>query len=394
MLTGNRSHLNTVVPIWTSEIADPHLRGAFVAVEFTLALVGSTIVYWMEFGCTQTQSLAFSWRFPLGFQIIFLLFILAAAPFYPESPRHLAKTGRVEEARDILERCRVHPDPKGLDIEMDEIKAAIQLEAESATSTYYGMLFRKDALHTRRRILLGGGIQVMQKFTGIDFIAAYAPEIFALGGFSGNKSTILAGGNFFSYTASLALAIYLCDHVGRRKLMLSGCTMMGIVLIVGGVLSHEVYKAKAAGTNAHSYGAGVTAVLYIYTFIYGATWLTTCWVYPTEVFPLATRAKGAALATVAFSAAGALINEIVPYLISAVTFWIFIIFALINFAMLIPIWLFYIETANRHLEDLDVLFSSDSPLVWRAERDFREKKGNGVVGVEEVESNESEKGVV
>jgi hypothetical protein len=35
-------HLNTVVPIWTSELADPHLRGAFVAVEFTLALVGST----------------------------------------------------------------------------------------------------------------------------------------------------------------------------------------------------------------------------------------------------------------------------------------------------------------------------------------------------------------
>jgi hypothetical protein len=66
------------------------------------------------------------------------------------------------------------------------------------------------------------------------------------------------------------------------------------------------------------------------------------WVYPTEVFPLATRAKGAALATVAFSIAGGVINEIVPYLISAVTFWIFIIFALVNFLMLMPIYLFYI----------------------------------------------------
>jgi len=36
-------HLNTVVPIWTSELADPHLRGAFVAVEFTLAIGGSTM---------------------------------------------------------------------------------------------------------------------------------------------------------------------------------------------------------------------------------------------------------------------------------------------------------------------------------------------------------------
>lgn len=35
-------HLNTMVPVWTSELADPHLRGAFVAVQFTLAMVGST----------------------------------------------------------------------------------------------------------------------------------------------------------------------------------------------------------------------------------------------------------------------------------------------------------------------------------------------------------------
>lgn len=132
----------------------------------------------MEFGTIKTQSLAFAWRFPLGFQIIFLILILAAVPFYPESPRHLAKTGRVDKARDILERCRANPDIAELDQEMEEIKFAIQLEAKSATSTYYGMLFNKDELHTRCRILLGGGVQVMQKLTGIDFIAAYAPEMF------------------------------------------------------------------------------------------------------------------------------------------------------------------------------------------------------------------------
>jgi Sugar (and other) transporter len=66
------------------------------------------------------------------------------------------------------------------------------------------------------------------------------------------------------------------------------------------------------------------------------------WVYPTEIFPLASRAKGVALATVAFSIAGGVINEIVPYLINAIGFWVFILFALINLLMLIPIYLFYI----------------------------------------------------
>lgn len=63
-------HLNTVVPIWTSELADPHLRGAFVAVEFTLAIFGSTMVYWMEYACTKLQSEAFAWRFPVAFQMV------------------------------------------------------------------------------------------------------------------------------------------------------------------------------------------------------------------------------------------------------------------------------------------------------------------------------------
>ena len=121
----------------------------------------------MEYGCTQTQSLAFAWRFPLGFQIIFLIFILLIVPFYPESPRHLAKTGRIEEARDILTRCRIHPDKDEINQEMSEIMEAIRLEAESSAASYWSMIFSRDALHTPRRILLGGGIQVMQKCTGI-----------------------------------------------------------------------------------------------------------------------------------------------------------------------------------------------------------------------------------
>lgn len=31
-----------------------------------------------------------------------------------------------------------------------------------------------------------------------------------------------------------------------------------------------------------------------------------------------------------------------------------------------------VETANRHLEDLDILLSGDSPFAWRAERQFQE----------------------
>ncbi|OQD68386.1 hypothetical protein PENDEC_c036G00154 [Penicillium decumbens] len=384
-------HLNTMVPVWTSELADPHLRGAFVAVQFTLAMVGSTIAYWMEFGCLKTQTMSFAWRFPLGFQLIFLIFILIAAPFYPESPRHLAKIGDLEGARMVLEKCRIETDEQVIETEMAEIVSAIRAEATSTSHSFYSMLFTKDKLHTRRRVILGSGVQVMQKLTGIDFIAVYAPNMFALSGFTGDKPALLAGGNWFGYIASLALSIYLCDRVGRRKLMLIGCLLMGIVLMVGGVLSHETIAHKDSDpAMASKFGSGVAAILYIYTFIYGSTWLTTCWVYPTEVFPLASRSKGAALATFAFSIAGGTINIIIPYLIHAIGFWVFILFALINLSLLAPIYLFYVETANRHLEQLDILFSSDSCLAWRAEKNFVQKLNDqgGILG------EDNEKGAV
>lgn len=41
------------------------------------------------------------------------------------------------------------------------------------------------------------------------------------------------------------------------------------------------------------------------------------------------------------------------------------------------------ETANRQLEQLDILFASKSCLAWKAEREFREKTsgGEGVEGL-------------
>ena len=104
--------------------------------------------------------------------------------------------------------------------------------------------------------------------------------MFTLAGYGGDKPALLAGGNYISYTASLALAIYLSDRFGRRKLMLTGCLSMGIVLIAGGILAREVTSKSASGqlALANQLGGGVATVLYLYTFIYGSTWLTTWYV--------------------------------------------------------------------------------------------------------------------
>jgi hypothetical protein len=43
-----------------------------------------------------------------------------------------------------------------------------------------------------------------------------------------------------------------------------------------------------------------------------------------------------------------------------------------------------VETANRHLEDLDLLFAGKSHLSWRAEKEFELLKSKGIEHVADL----------
>jgi hypothetical protein len=53
--------------------------------------------------------------------------------------------------------------------------------------------------------------------------------------------------------------------------------------------------------KASSYGIASASMIFIFTAIFGATWLTVPWLYPAEIFPLAVRAKGNAWGVVGWS---------------------------------------------------------------------------------------------
>ncbi len=53
--------------------------------------------------------------------------------------------------------------------------------------------------------------------------------------------------------------------------------------------------------KASQYGAAAASMIFIFTFVFGATWLTVPWLYPAEIFPLEVRAKGNAWGVVGWS---------------------------------------------------------------------------------------------
>jgi hypothetical protein len=74
-------------------------------------------------------------------------------------------------------------------------------------------------------------------------------------------------------------------------------------MFLAGGMSRLGLDAREAGniSAANSYGAAAASFVYIFTFVFGATWLTVPWLYPAEIFPLEVRAKGNAFGVVGWS---------------------------------------------------------------------------------------------
>lgn len=103
VITGIGNGLNTsTVPTWQSETSKSHKRGQMVMIEGALITGGICISYWIDFGFSFLEPSTISWRFPIGFQILFALIILAFILPLPESPRWLILKGHENEAVTVL----------------------------------------------------------------------------------------------------------------------------------------------------------------------------------------------------------------------------------------------------------------------------------------------------
>ncbi|ORX39953.1 putative MFS monosaccharide transporter [Kockovaella imperatae] len=375
--------LNSIVPVWATETATHTSRGQFIAIEFTLNIFGVVLAYWMEYGLSYIDGgrSPFRWRFPVGFQIILLLLLFAIIWFFPESPRWLVKVGRDEEARWILGRLRgEHGDDEGVaDAEFQEIKAVNAMEkSDQYPTSYLSMLIGRGSgkLHIGRRVQLVIWLQIIQEWVGIAGVTIYAPTIFRLSGFNANKSQWISGLNNIFYMFSTLICVFTLDRIGRRATLFWGSAAQGIAMFLCGGFTRIVLDASANGdqSRANSFGIAAAAMIFIFTFVFGATWLTVPWLYPAEIFPLAVRAKGNAWGVVGWSIGNGWLTLLLPVCFAKIEEKTFYLFGIAN-ALSIPIvWALYPESNQRTLEEMDLLFAADQPWNWTAEANYAKLK--------------------
>lgn len=375
--------LNAIVPVWATETAEHTSRGQFIAIEFTLNIFGVVVAYWLEFGLAfmDNGNSTFRWRFPIAFQIIPLIGLLVSVWFFPESPRWLIKAGRDEEAQFILGRLRgsTGDDAKRAELEYQDIRNIVKLESrESKEDSYWHMLFGigSGELHTGRRVQLVIWLQIFQEWVGIAGVTIYAPTIFRIAGFDTMKSQWISGLNNIFYMLATLICVFTLDRIGRRWTLYWGAVGQGIAMFLAGASSRLGQDASRSGNadQANSYGAAAASFVFIFTSIFGATWLTVPWLYPAEIFPLRVRAKGNAWGVVGWSIGNGWLTLLCPIMFSAIGENTLHIFAACNFITIPIIWALYPESNQRTLEEMDLLFAADTPWVWDAERAFAKLK--------------------
>ncbi|CAD0022586.1 unnamed protein product [Aureobasidium pullulans] len=343
IVAGIGNGINTsTAPVWQGETSKASWRGKLVIIE------------------------SVSWRVPLAFQFIFIVILYATVPWLPESPRWLISKGRVEEANHILAALEstTHDDPYIITAS-NEIQYAVDYERENSPS--WGELLRgktgkEGGTCTMRRLFLGMGAQAMQQLGGINVTSYYLPTVLIQSvGLTEKLARLLAACNSVSYLLFSFISIPNVEKWGRRNMMIyaslgQGCCYLLITILLrfnemdGYAHKNEVASASIAfffpllRKSPIPYVLTWISGLIVIQVFFGIGWQGVPWLYPTEINSLSMRTKGAALGTAT------------NWIMNFIHWKFYIIWTVFNFSFIPVVYLWYPETADRTLEDMDRFF--------------------------------------
>ncbi|KAL3505899.1 hypothetical protein ACH5RR_031281 [Cinchona calisaya] len=275
---------NEAVPLFLTEIAPIHLRGA-VNILFQLAVtIGIFIANLVNYGTSMLHP--YGWRVSLGGAAIPALVLFGGSLFITESPPSLVERKEKEAGKAALKKIRGVDD---VDAEFEEILIACDIASKNKHS--FKNLMKKESVPP---LVIAVCIQVFQQFTGINAIMFYAPVLFQTLGFKSDASLLSSVITGLVNVGSTFVAIFAVDKVGRRKLLLQACVQMLISQLAIGVILHVHLKE----TGSLDKGLAAAVVVFVCTFVmsFAWSWGPLGWLIPSETFPLETRTAGYAFA--------------------------------------------------------------------------------------------------
>jgi sugar porter (SP) family MFS transporter len=329
--------VSVVVPLYIVEVSPGKYRGRLVAMNQLNIVFGILVSYISNYLVARFMPNVdprIVWRVMLGVECVPIALFMALLATIPESPRWLVRAGRTESARGVLER-----------IGYPEIQRTLGEIAESLKEATGGA---DVALFQRRYfkpILLAFLIAFFNQVSGINAINYYAPRIFQMIFGEGSELAALAGtiGVGVVNLTFTMLAFLVIDRFGRRMMIICGAAMM---ILMHGLVA---WQLSLPSPNAAIAVTGILGFIAFFAVSSGAV----IWVYISEVFPNAVRAKGQALGCFTHWFMCTLISWAFPAVAERAGTWAFAFFAFMMAVQLVWALFFMPETKGGTIEDIE-----------------------------------------
>ncbi|OAR01415.1 hypothetical protein LLEC1_02626 [Akanthomyces lecanii] len=392
---------SAIVILYMSEICPRKVRGALVSGYQFCITIGIMLAAIVVNYTSKIENTA-SYRIPIGIQFPWAAILGGGLLFLPESPRYYIKKGKVAKAVQSIAKLRGQPEnSEYVQSEVAEIVANEEYERALIPSTtwfgswancFKGSLF--SAKSNLRRTILGTSLQMMQQWTGVNFIFYFSATFLKS---TGAISNVFLTSMIFTIinVLSTPISFWTVERFGRRFILLVGAFGMLIcqflVAIIGVTAGFDkVHPAPTAedpnATTPNNLGAvnAQVAFISIFIFFFASTWGPGAWVVIGEIFPLPIRSRGVGLSTASNWLWNTIIAVITPYMVGTdkgnLKSKVFFIWGALCTCAFVYTYFLVPETKGLSLEQVDKMMEETTPRTsakWKPHSTFAGEMSTG-----------------
>ncbi|PMD13671.1 general substrate transporter [Hyaloscypha hepaticicola] len=362
--------VSAIIILYMSEIAPKKVRGALVSGYQFCITIGILLASCVDYG-TQNKLTTASYRIPIGLQMLWALILGTGLFLLPESPRYFVKKGKLEKASHVLTQLRGEPEgSEYIQQELAEIVANHEYEMSVIPQGGYFKSWANcftggfiNASSNLRRTLLGISLQMMQQWTGINFIFYFGTTFFQELKTIHNPFLISLVTTLVN-VCSTPISFYIIERYGRRSILIWGAVGMVVCEFIVGIVG--VTKGRASQNDPSAVRAQIAFICF-YIFFFATTWGPAAWVVIGEIFPLPIRSRGVALSTASNWFWNCIIAVITPYMVGTeprdanLESRVFFVWGSLCALCFVYAYLLIPETKGLSLEQVDRMLEETTP---------------------------------
>ncbi|KAF2840873.1 monosaccharide transporter [Patellaria atrata CBS 101060] len=355
--------VSAIIILYMSEIAPKKVRGAIVSGYQFCITIGLLLASCVDYG-TEDYDTTASYRIPIALQMLWAIILAVGLFFLPESPRYFVKRGNLDKAAEVLARLRGQSrDSEYIQMELAEIVANHEYELQvipqgsyinSWAQCFKGSLWKPNS--NLRRTILGTSLQMMQQWTGVNFVFYFGTSFFDDLGTIDDPFLISLITTLVN-VLSTPISFWTIEKFGRRPLLIWGA--------LGMVICQFIVAIVGVTTDNDSSTKAMIAFICIYIFFFASTWGPGAWVVIGEIFPLPIRSRGVGLSTASNWLWNCIIAVITPYMVGTdkgnLGPRVFFIWGSLCAVCFVYAYFLVYETKGLTLEQVDRLMEETTP---------------------------------